>query len=211
MMRVIKVIWHLCAILGLAAIAALAWLAATGIGTRADPPAVEVSIARTARHLAIPAAARRRPNPVTVSGDSIRAGLEHWADHCASCHGNDGSGDTEIGRGLYPRAPDMRLPATQDLTDGELFYIIENGVKLTGMPAWGTGEPEGEQDSWHLVNFVRHLPQLSEEELAEMVDLNPKSAAEWQAREEERRFLAGETDAPPAAPAAPHTHKGEPR
>jgi hypothetical protein len=101
----------------------------------------------------------------------------------------------------------MRQAATQNLSDGELFYIIENGVKLTGMPAWGTGTPEGERDSWHLVQFIRRLPSLSEAELAEMDDLNPRSAADWQALEEERRFLAGEAAAP-AAPASGHSHKG---
>ena len=72
--------------------------------------------------------------------EAIAEGRAHFADHCASCHANDGSGDTEMGRGLYPRAPDMRLAATQNLEDHELFYIIENGIRLTGMPAWGTGK-----------------------------------------------------------------------
>ena len=62
----------------------------------------------------------------------IAEGRDHFADHCATCHANDGSGNTEMGRGLYPKAPDMRLPATQNLSDAELFYIIENGVRLTG-------------------------------------------------------------------------------
>ena len=66
----------------------------------------------------------------------IAAGMAHYADHCAACHANDGSAETQIGLGMYPRPPDMRQPATQTLTDGELFYIIENGVRLTGMPAW---------------------------------------------------------------------------
>jgi mono/diheme cytochrome c family protein len=209
MKRGLKAIWHLCALVGVAAIASAAWLFAQGIGTRSEPPAVEVSLARAARHYAIPASARARPNPISVTQDSLREGLEHWADHCASCHGNDGSGDTEVGRALYPRVPDMRAPDTQQLSDGELFYIIENGVKLTGMPAWGTGEPEGEQASWHLVHFIRRLPQLTEEELEQMSDLNPRGAAEWRQLEEERRFLAGDTDTP-AAPvkAAPHKHNG---
>ena len=155
----------------------------------------------------IPSESRRLRNPEAATTENIRSGLEHWADHCASCHGNDGSGDTELGRGLYPPAPDMRLPATQNLTDGELFYIIERGVKLTGMPAWGTGTPEGERSTWHLVQFVRRLPTLSEAELAAMEELNPRSAAEWQALEEERRFLAGEIPLPVVEP-SPHAHKG---
>jgi Copper binding periplasmic protein CusF len=69
--------------------------------------------------------------------------------------------------------PDMRLAATQGLTDGELHYVIHNGVRFTGMPAGGT---EGsDEDSWKLVLFIRHLPQLSAEELRDMEMLNPKS------------------------------------
>lgn len=85
----------------------------------------------------------------------------------------------------------MRAPRTQDLTDGELFYIIERGVPLTGMPAWGTGTAEGERESWKLVRLIRYLPRLTEQELADMEKLNPKSAADT---EQERRiddFLKG--------------------
>ena len=143
---------------------------------------------------------------VPASPGALNAGLEHFADHCATCHANNGSGDTEMGHGLYPRAPDMRLPATQSLTDGELFYIIENGVRLTGMPAWGTGAPDGEMESWQLVHFIRQLPRLTQEEIDRMNNLNPKSPAEFSQDEEARRFLAGETIAPQPAPA--HTHGG---
>lgn len=145
------------------------------------------------RALAIPSAAARRENPVPASADVIAKGLAHFADHCASCHANDGSGTTALGKGLYPRAPDLRLPGTQQLSDGTLFYIIENGVKLTGMPAWGTGTSEGEAASWHLVRFIRHLPALSEAELQHMEALNPRSAEEWRELEEERKFLEGES------------------
>lgn len=208
MMRVlIKGVWHLLAVVGLVAIAVGAWLWTSGIGTRTAPGPIETAVSRTARSAMIPAGARDLPNPEPATSENIRAGLEHWADHCASCHGNDGSGNTEMGAGMYPPAPDMRLAATQNLSDGELFYIIENGVKLTGMPAWGTGTPEGQRDSWHLVQFIRRLPALSEAELAEMEELNPRSAADWSALEEERRFLAGETAAP-GPPPSTHEHKG---
>ena len=208
MVRVLKAIWHLCAVLGIASVGVLAWFAAQGIGTRRDPPALEVSVSRAARRFAIPSGDRSRPNPILVTQGSVRAGMDHWADHCASCHGNDGSGDVTVGKALYPRAPDMRQNPTQELTDGELFYIIENGIKLTGMPAWGTGTPEGEESSWHLVNFIRHLPKLSDDERAEMEALNPRGPAEWQQLEEERRFLSGESDAPKAPATPSHDHKG---
>jgi mono/diheme cytochrome c family protein len=163
-----------------------------GIGARSEPSRIEASLARAVRHWAIPADARSRANPLAVTPAVLSDARAHFADHCAVCHGNDGRGDTQMGRNLYPRAPDMRLPATQGLSDGELFYIIENGVRLTGMPAWGTSRSE--EDGWGLVHFIRHLPQLAPEEIIEMERLNPRSAAEWRELEEEDRFLRGHDD-----------------
>ena len=96
-----------------------------------------------------------------------------------------------MGRHLYPPAPDMRTQATQQMSDGELFYIIENGIRLSGMPAWGNAE-HGEEDSWKLVHFIRHLPQISFSEQKEMEALNPKSPAEIEEAKEEERFLKGD-------------------
>jgi mono/diheme cytochrome c family protein len=203
----LKGLWHLLAFIGVLSGLAGVWLWNSGITTRATPGPIETAVSRAARSAMIPKGARELPNPEPATSDNIRAGLEHWADHCASCHGNDGSGNTEMGRNLFPPAPDMRLPATQNLSDGELFYIIENGVKLTGMPAWGTSTPEGQRDSWHLVQFIRRLPSLSEAEIAEMEELNPRGAAEWEALQEERRFLAGEVPMP-STPPSTHEHKG---
>jgi mono/diheme cytochrome c family protein len=206
----LKILWHLLAVVGVAALVCGVWLASQGISARAEPGPLETSLARTARRWGVPESARQRTSPEPATSDTIREGSEHWADHCASCHANNGSGDTSIGRNLYPRAPDMRLPATQGLSDGELFFIIENGIKLTGMPAWATGTEDGERASWHLVQFIRRLPALTETELAAMEDFNPRSLSEWQALEDERRFLSGETPAPPVDRAKPH-HKGESR
>jgi mono/diheme cytochrome c family protein len=175
-----------------------------GLSTRTEPSRAEAYIARTVRSLATPSAVRSMKNPVEPTEAVFTEGLEHFADHCAVCHANNGSGDSEIGRALYPRAPDMRAKATQELTDAELFSIIENGVRLTGMPAWGTGTPEGERESWALVHFIRRLPKLTDDEIVRMEALNPKTAEEWREEEEARRFLAGE-DAKVPAP-APHKH-----
>jgi len=172
----------------------------------AQPGALETSVARRLRALAIPRAAVQRQNPVPASTETIAEGMAHFADHCASCHANDGGGDTEMGRNLYPKAPDMRLPATQQLSDGALFYIIENGVRLTGMPAWGTGTPEGETESWGLVHFIRYLPKLTKEEEVEMEALNPKTREEWKQEEEIQKFLEGEGDAAAPKP-PPHGHR----
>jgi mono/diheme cytochrome c family protein len=205
-MRVLRVMWHGLAVLGAASLAFAVWFASQGISAKPVPGPMETRLARAARHYAIPAAARARTSPTPGTPDTLKAGLEHWADHCATCHGNDGAGQTAIGQGLYPKAPDMRAAATQDLSDGELFYIIEEGVKITGMPAWGNGTPEGEEAGWHLVQFIRHLPSLTDADLARMEELNPRGRAEWLAFEEERKFLSGTLDVPAAPPAAGHQH-----
>jgi len=184
------VIWLLLTGLAIAAGTALV-TRGMGFSSRATPWALEESTMRAARRWATPGEVRRQVNPVSAANERLQEGLEHWADHCATCHGNDGSGETSIGRSLYPPAPDMRGPATQGMSDGELFYVIERGIPLTGMPAWGTGTPDGERSSWELVLFIRHLPALSEAELREMEALNPKSPAEMRRQAEIDDFLSG--------------------
>jgi mono/diheme cytochrome c family protein len=177
--------------ISLAALAAmgLVYLRTTGLSARGEPAGVEAALAREARSFAIPSSARARPNPVPPSPDALADGMEHYADHCAVCHANDGSGKTEMGQGLFPKAPDMRLAATQQLTDGELFYVIENGIRFTGMPAWSTGTPGGEDSTWKIVTFIRHLPKLTADEIEKMKQLNPRSPEEIRHEIEEDRFL----------------------
>jgi mono/diheme cytochrome c family protein len=158
-----------------------------GLSARGEPTFAETVIARSMRRFATPSAMRNMKNPIALTYAAIVEAREHWADHCATCHGNDGSGRTDIGRSLYPKAPDMRQAATQQMTDGELFSIIRDGVRLTGMPAWGGDDAE----NWKLVHFVRHLPRLTPEEIAEMEKQNPKTPAEWKQMQDEAAFLAG--------------------
>jgi mono/diheme cytochrome c family protein len=208
MRRLVRIVGVLLGAAGCAAIGLAIWLFAGGIDARRKPTAGETNIARRLRGLAIPGAARSRQNPTPQDRETVAEGMAHFADHCAACHANDGSGETAMGRGLHPRAPDMRLHATQRLTDGELFYIIERGVRFTGMPSWGDGSPESEAASWQLVRFIRHLPKLTASELEEMKRLNPKGPAEWREEQEMRKFLDGGAPPPTApAPAAKHKHK----
>ena len=147
-----------------------------GFSTRDQPSALETGLARAARGWAIPASAKGAKNAFPPTAENLSEGREHFADHCATCHANDGSGNTEIGQNLYPKPPDMRLSETQNLTDGDIFYIISNGVRMTGMPGWGVSH--GDEDTWKLVLFIRHLPQLTEEEKKDRERFNPKSADE---------------------------------
>lgn len=178
------------------AAAALIYVRASGLRAMPPPPAIEETIARSVRRFAMPAADARRTNPVTLSDAVMAEGLAHYADHCASCHAIDGSGSTALGQGLFPKAPDMRGTATQAMTDGELFYVIEHGIRFTGMPGWTTGTADGETASWQLVHVIRHLPKLTEAERARMEWLLPRSTEEIRQEIDEEEFLNG-GDAPP--------------
>jgi mono/diheme cytochrome c family protein len=139
-----------------------------GFSAKAEPSAAEKLIAHTMRDLAIPASARNEKNPLPASEANIHDGLEHFADHCAICHANDGSGKSDIGPNLYPKPPDLRAPGTQNLTDGEIYYTIANGVRLSAMPA----SDHTTEDNWKLVLFIRHLPGLTPMEEKEMEKVN---------------------------------------
>jgi mono/diheme cytochrome c family protein len=174
-----------------------------GFSARDKPTRLEVFLAKTMRHYAVPADLRNERNPLPSSQEVIAAGRAHFADHCAYCHANDGKGQTSIGQAMYPKVPDMTLADTQSQGDGELFATIENGIRLTGMPAWGDGTADSAAGTWALVHFIRHLPQITSEELEEMKGLNPKTREEMAAEMEERTFLE-EGDASPQTSPSPH-------
>jgi mono/diheme cytochrome c family protein len=176
----------------------------SGFSAKTEPHVLEVMLARQIRRLAIPIAQRNAPNPVPPSPDVLKESLAHFADHCAVCHANDGSGQTPIGRNVYPKAPDLRLADTQSMSDGELFWMIHNGIRFTAMPAWGEGDPEKDLDSWKLVHFIRHLPKLTRDELEEMKTLNPKSKRELEEAAAFEKFLEGDDAALPQSGAGHH-------
>jgi mono/diheme cytochrome c family protein len=192
--------------LGLIAAAAVSVLH-DGLSSRAKPSTLEIAIARSARKMAAPSGAHNTRNPVPDSPNVQREARLHFADHCAICHGNDGSGDTVLGSGLYPKPPDLRAEETQKLADGDIFWIIENGVRLTGMPAFGGAGSEHDhdvEDTWKLVHFIRHLPALSTEEKLEMEKYNPKGPDDRQEELEENNFLNGVVAKPTAKPDQHH-------
>jgi mono/diheme cytochrome c family protein len=193
------------ALLALVAIAVY-WMKnmAGGFSARANPSALEAKVARTARKLAVPVVARDHRNPLSPTEENLSEAKDHFADHCAICHSNNGSGQTQIGLNLYPKAPDMRLADTQNLTDGEIYYVIHNGIRLSGMSAWGTDDKD--DDSWKLVLFIRHLPQLTADEEQEMKRLNPKSPEEMKEEQEEEEFLNEGQPSDQSTKSAHHKH-----
>lgn len=212
MKRALRVVAWLAFLLVVVVAGGLLFLQGRGLSARPDPPAIEARVALFLRGWLTPPTYKGLKNPVTATAENFVGARQHFADHCASCHSNDGSGNTEMGQSFYPKTPDMRLPRTQQLSDGELFYFIENGIRMTGMPAWSTGTPEGEKASWELVHFIRRLPALTPEDLAVMERFNPTSRAQIEEEQAVERFLNGDPAAPPAAPPAPeHVHPTPPK
>jgi len=100
----------------------------------------------------------------------ISSGAGQYAEMCSGCHLAPGMKRTEISRGLYPRAPELRRES--HLTPGEQFWIVKHGVKLTGMPAWGLTHDD--ELLWDVVAFVRKLPELTPEQYETLVKNAPK-------------------------------------
>lgn len=192
------------AVLAVAAVGVMLSSLLSSPGARPAPSAIEVALARRLRSWSVPRSARDAHNPFTSSPALLQESARHFADHCASCHGNNGSGATEMGPNFFPRVPDMRAPATQNLSDGELYFIIHNGVRWTGMPSWG--DADHDPDSWKLVLFIRHLPQLTPAEIADMQRFNPRSLVDQQEEKEEEEFLNG---GPAPNPHEPHSEKNK--
>ena len=206
MKRIIDALGVVFSIALICAILYVAWMIHRGFSTRTPPGFVETELAGTMSDMAIPSRYKAMRNPVTATPEVLEESMAHWADHCASCHANNGSGDTMYGKTMYPRPPDMRQKDTQQMSDGELYYTIKNGVRLSGMPAFGT-PGDDDQDSWKLVAFIRHLPSLSQSESLEMEKLNPKSPQEIEEEQQEDNFLQG--GPAPSQPLSAHHHGKE--
>jgi len=196
-------------VVGLGIVGAFGWvgyqLFTTGFSAKTEPHALEVLMARQIRRLAIPIKKRNAQNRIPLSPDVMKESLAHFADHCATCHANDGSGQTPIGKNVYPKAPDLRLADTQSMSDGEIFWVIHHGIRFTAMPAWGEGDPAQDKASWKLVHFIRHLPQLTPQELEQMKALNTKTKKDLEEEAAFDQFLQGD-DAAAARTDSGHHH-----
>ncbi len=145
-------------------------LIARGFRATTEPSAIEAFLAPIVRNLAIPRRARSEENPLKISPENLAEARDNFLARCANCHGTNADGRAKIGRNLYPRVPDLHAPRTQNLTDGELHYIIENGVMLTGMPAWGNAHQELNDASWKLVLYIRSLRPNTRLETTSLAD-----------------------------------------
>jgi mono/diheme cytochrome c family protein len=130
----------------------------SGCTAAQKPSKVETTLANMVKDVVIPIEAEHRKNPLPPSGETLSKGEKLYAQNCAICHGADGHGRTTIGRGMYPPAMDLTSPHVQHWNEAELFWIIRNGVPLTGMPSWKAALSQS--DTWQLVDFIHGLPRL---------------------------------------------------
>jgi mono/diheme cytochrome c family protein len=145
-----------------------------GISARREAGQFERQASRAVWRFMVPGPIKIKENPVVDSAETVRDATQLWVDRCVVCHANDGGGTT-LGRSLHPPTPDLRKVVTQSLTDGELFYAIEQGIPWTGMPAWGDGSQENERESWALVRFVRNIPKLTPADLRAIEKFVPRA------------------------------------
>jgi mono/diheme cytochrome c family protein len=123
------------------------------LSARDKPGFVEYAIANYALDLSIPAAAKRERNPIPATPDALVAGTKSFSENCAVCHGNDGAGRTNTAKGLSPGVPNLRAEHVQKLADGQMFYLIKDGIRFTGMPAWDLRD----EQIWKLVLVIRQF------------------------------------------------------
>lgn len=138
-------------------VGAYGFLASQGLSARKKPSNFEYSVANRALAVSIPSDVKKQKNPLNVTQDDLVEAKKHYQEHCAVCHAENGSGQTETSAGMSPEVPDLRADHIQKLTDGELFYIVKNGVRFTGMPAWDLPDDH----NWRLVALIRQLPKQS--------------------------------------------------
>jgi mono/diheme cytochrome c family protein len=114
-------------------------------------------------------AARSQSNEIhnLTDPDRVKGGIRSYQAMCRVCHGRPGEKSTPIREGLNPQPPKLDSDRTRNRADAELFWIIKNGIRMTGMPAFG--KTHKDEDLWSIVAFVRHLPNMRPEEYAAMV------------------------------------------
>lgn len=175
---------------GLVALGAAAVVYTGSFNTAATvpPSRLEKRIASFALDRSVARRAPARTNPLPANAETLREGLREYRSHCLVCHGAPGVDPGDIGQGLNPGAPDLSLPRVQARTDGEIFWLTSEGIRMTGMPAFGATQDE--EEIWHMVAFVRHLPELTDEEVAQL-----KERARYTAPTEATPVLP-----PPSAP-----------
>ncbi len=153
-----RVLITLSAISALAIAGALLASSQFSLSAMPEPGNTETYLATRARHIFVRRGSREAipPAPVNLRA-SIEEGDKLYGTECADCHGLDGNNPTDAGRWMYPRAADLTSREVQQYSDRELFWIVKNGIRLSGMPSFG--KVETDEHIWNLVYYLRTLPQ----------------------------------------------------
>ena len=177
-------------VLGAVALAALIYTGVYDVSAARDDPGLvrwalisvrESSVERRARDVRVP----------PLEGEArLERGFRSYREMCVVCHGRPGAERSPLAKGLNPQAPDLARP-DHDMSAAELFWVMKNGIRMTGMPAWG--RTHSDEELWDLVAFVRALPSLS--------------AAQYEALD--RRLPPGHDDDHPDD-SMPHRDEGRP-
>ena len=143
----------------LGAICAMLGALLQGCTAEKQPSHGETTLANAAKDVVIPLEAGKRKNPLPETDEVLSQGQQVFLESCTLCHGPDGHGGAPIGRNMDPPAMDLGSPHVQHWSDAELFWIIQNGVRLTGMPSWKSSISD--DDTWKLARFIHNLPRIA--------------------------------------------------
>ena len=142
---------------GLALALFLSFLVMRGFSADGQPSNAERTLANFAKDVVVPLEAKSRKNPYASEAAALQEGLQIYQQACSVCHGNDGRSDIAFGRAMYPPAMDLTSPHVRSWSGAELFWIVQNGVRLTGMPAWRSMLDE--PSTWKVIVAMRQLQQ----------------------------------------------------
>lgn len=160
--------------------AAIVFTGSFNVSAIVPPSKAERRLATFALDRSVSRRATNQENPLPMNAETLRGGLHEFGENCVVCHGAPGVDPGAIGQGLNPGAPDLTLPRVQARSDGELFWITSNGIRMTGMPAFSPTHDE--KEIWEMVAFIRHLPEITDEETARLKE-EAGSEAEGEERE----------------------------
>ena len=134
---------------------------AINVGADVKPGLIERTLAPWARDRSVAMRAPNEKNPFAGDPAAIAVGLDHYRENCVICHGAPGVAGAELSKGLNPPAPSLDEDEN-DTPDGELFWVIKHGIRMTPMPAFGPTHTD--EEIWKIVAFIRHLPDLTAQE-----------------------------------------------
>ena len=126
------------------------------------PPDFTDKLAPWVLEKAIKRRAKEVTDPVSKDPNAVALGLSHYRENCLPCHGAPGVDAAEFQEGMNPTPPVIDTPPVQQASDAELFWVIKNGIRMTGMPGFGVNRKD--EEIRHIVAFVRHVPQLTDAE-----------------------------------------------